>query len=303
MDVGFVCSRVRKDEKLLLEELRGRGHTVHRIDPRRGNLALDTPHLDDLDGGGTLGTEGDGADIVSVEDLDVAVNRELSQSRGLYTTRYLESYGVTVVNSHDTSRVCMDKVETSLALEEAGVDTPETRVAYTEESALEAAEELGYPVVVKPVVGSWARLLGKLNDREAAEAVFEHKKVLGSYEHSVFYLQEYVDHGGRDQRVMVADEEVVAAMERSTSDGWITNASEGAETTDVDLDTDTEAAAVEAAEAVGGGVVGVDVMHTPDGEPLVHEVNHTLEFKALTEASGVDVAAEFTDHLEEQAWT
>ena len=291
MDVGFVCSRVRKDEKLLLEELRGRGHDVVKIDPRRGSLALDEPQLEDL-----AGAESD----ADVDDLDVAVNREMSQSRGLYTTRFLESYGVPVVNSHSTSEICMDKVETSLALEEAGVETPETRVAYTEDSAVEAAEELGYPVVVKPVVGSWARLLGKLNDRDAAEAVFEHKKVLGSYEHSVFYLQEYVDHGGRDVRAMVADGEVVAAMERSTDEGWITNAASGADTTAAELDPSTEEAAVSAAEAVGGGVLGVDVMHRED-EPLVHEVNHTLEFKALTEASDVDVAAEFTDHLEEIA--
>ncbi|MFP4631916.1 MAG: RimK family alpha-L-glutamate ligase [Halobacteriales archaeon] len=285
MHVGFVCSRVRKDEKLLLEELRSRGHEVTKIDPRRGSLGLREPSLDDLD--------------VPVDSLDVAANREMSQSRGLYVTRFLESYGVPVVNSHETSRVCMDKIETSLALEEAGVPTPETHVAFTPESALEVCETIGYPVVVKPVVGSWARLLGKLNDREAAEAVFEHKKVLGSYEHDVVYLQEYVDHGGRDVRLMVRDSEVVAGMERQ-SDDWITNAARGAETTGYQPDERTREAAVSAVEAVGGGVLGVDVMHTDEG-PVVHEVNHTLEFKALTEASGVDIAAEYADHLEDRA--
>ena len=280
--VGFLCSRVRKDEKLLLKELRERAD-VERIDPREVSFGLDT------------------ANGVDVGTLDVVVDRAMSFSRGLYAARFFESYGVPVVNASRVARTCGDKVETSVALHEADVRTPDTRVAFTPESALETVEALGYPVVVKPVVGSWARLLAKVNDREAAEAVFEHKKVLGNYEHSVFYVQDFVEKPGRDIRVAVIGGEAVAAMYRS-SDDWITNAAAGAETTACEIDGRLEEVAVRAAEAVGAsdGVVGVDIMEDDD-ELTVHEVNHSLEFKALTEASGVNVAAEYADHVLEVA--
>lgn len=285
--VGFVCSRVRKDEKLLLEELRGRdGVEVERIDPRDVSLGLDDEH----------GTD------VEVDAIDVIVDRAMSYSRGLYAARFFESYGVPVVNSSDVARTCGDKVETTVALRENDVRTPETRVAFTPEAALETVESVGYPVVVKPVVGSWARLLAKVNDRDAAEAVFEHKKVLGSYEHSVFYVQDFVEKPGRDIRVAVIGGETVAAMYRS-SDDWITNAARGAETTNCEVTDEIERVALDAAGAVGcgeRGVVGVDIME--DGDALtVHEVNHSLEFKALTEASSVNVAGAYADHIVEVA--
>jgi [lysine-biosynthesis-protein LysW]--L-2-aminoadipate ligase len=287
--VGFLCSRVRKDEKLLLEELRGvDGVDVERIDPRNVSFGLD----------GMSGVD------VDADELDVVVDRAMSYSRGLYAARFFESYGVPVVNTSDVARTCGDKIETTVALSEAGVRTPETRVAFTPESALETVESLGYPVVVKPVVGSWARLLAKVNDRDAAEAVFEHKKVLGSYEHSVFYIQDFVEKPGRDIRVAVIGGEAVAAMYRSSED-WITNAARGAETTNCEITDEIEKVALDATEAVGCGeesVVGVDIME--DGNDLtVHEVNHSLEFKALTEASGVNIAGAYADHIVEVAET
>ena len=283
--VGFVCSRVRKDEKLLLEELRERdGVEVERIDPRDVSFGLE----------GTSGVD------VDADELDVVVDRAMSYSRGLYAARFFESYGVPVVNTSKVAHTCGDKVETTVALRENDVRTPETRVAFTPDSALETVESLGYPVVVKPVVGSWARLLAKVNDRDAAEAVFEHKKVLGSYEHSVFYIQNFVEKPGRDIRVAVIGGKAVAAMYRS-SDDWITNAARGAETTNCEVTDKIERVALDAAEAVGcgnEGVVGVDIME--DGNDLtVHEVNHSLEFKALTEASGVNVAGAYADHIVE----
>ncbi|XGI83567.1 lysine biosynthesis protein LysX [Halorutilales archaeon Cl-col2-1] len=284
MKVGFLYSRIRKDEKLLLNELRDRGHDVVKIDTRDVSLGLS----------GASGIEG--ADV-DVEDLDVVVNRAISYSRGLYSVRFFESYGVPTLNGYEVSRVCGNKVETSLALTENGVPTPKTRVAFTIDSALDTIDEMGYPVVVKPVIGSWARLLAKINDPESAEAVLEHKDVLGHYEHSVFYIQNYVDKPGRDIRVIVAGDDIVGAIYRS-SDEWITNAARGGEASNCDVTDELEEVALDAAEAVGGGVLGVDVMETDDGY-TVHEVNHSLEFKALTEATGIDVASEYVDYIEE----
>ncbi len=280
MNVGILYSRIRKDEKLLLTELRERDHDVEKIDVRKLRLGVSTPD-ERFDG------------------LDLVVDRCLATSRSLYATRFCESYGVPVVNSHETASICADKVQNSLALEEAGVPTPATTVAFTKEAALEAIEAFGYPCVLKPVVGSWGRLMAKIDSRDAAEAILEHKATLGHYEHKVFYVQEFVEKPGRDIRVVATDGEPVAAMVRS-SDHWITNAAKGAETDVFELDAELEELVSRASDAVGGGLLGIDLMES-DGGYTVHEVNHTVEFKALDSAVDVDVAAAVVDWLERTA--
>jgi [lysine-biosynthesis-protein LysW]--L-2-aminoadipate ligase len=292
VNVGVLYSRIRQDEKLLLTELRDRDHDVTKIDVRQERFALDSAPD-------------------AFEDLDVVVDRCLATSRSRYATKYCEHYGIPVVNTAETAATCADKVETSLALAGAGVPTPRTEVAFTTDAALEIVEDLGYPCVLKPVVGSWGRLMAKIDSRSAAEAILEHKATLGHYEHKVFYVQEFVDKPGRDIRVVAADGDPIAAMARS-GDHWLTNAAKGADTEAFAIDAELEALVQEASDAVGGGLLGIDLMETPgdetdcdetdgaatDGNYTVHEVNHTVEFKALTEVADVDVPAAVVDWLE-----
>ncbi len=282
MKVGVCYSRIRKDEKLLLNELRDRGHEVEKIDVRKLTFDVADTHE-------------------AFEDLDIVVDRCLATSRSLYVTRFAESYGVPIVNSHETADVCADKAKNSLALEDAGVPTPATKVAFTKETALEAIESFGYPCVIKPVVGSWGRLMAKIDSRDAAEAILEHKATLGHYEHKVFYVQEYVDKPDRDIRVLATDGEPIAGMVRS-SDHWITNAAKGATTDVFELDEQARALVARASEAVGGGLLGIDLMEIADPEGgdryTVHEINHTVEFKALQEAVDIDVPGAVVDWLE-----
>ncbi|ELY91054.1 lysine biosynthesis protein LysX [Natrialba hulunbeirensis JCM 10989] len=280
LQIGILYSRIRKDEKLLLTELRERGHEVTKIDVRKQTFDIS-----------------EAADEFA--DLDIVVDRCLATSRSLYATQFFDAYGIPVVNSHETADVCADKVKNSLALEKAGVPTPATKVAFTKETAMEAIEEFGYPCVLKPVVGSWGRLMAKIDSPDAAEAILEHKATLGHYEHKVFYVQEFVEKPGRDIRVLAVDGEPVAAMVRS-SDHWITNAAKGAETDVFELDDEAKELVQKSSDAVGGGLLGVDLMETADGY-TVHEVNHTVEFKALNDAVETDVAGTVVDWLEEKA--
>jgi len=287
VNVGLLYSRIRKDEKLLLSELRDRDHEVTKIDVRDQQFSLsDAPE--------------------SFEDVDIVLDRCLATSRSLYATQFCEAYDVPVVNEPRTAEICADKVKNSLALEQAGVPTPNTEVSFTKESAMQSIEKFGYPCVLKPVVGSWGRLMAKIDSRSAAEAVLEHKATLGHYEHKVFYVQEFVEKPGRDIRVLATDGEPVGAMVRS-SDHWLTNAAQGAETEAFELDEEAERLVEEASEAVGNGLLGVDLMEVgvdEEGEPTgytVHEVNHTVEFKALADATDTDVAAEVVDWLETKA--
>ncbi len=228
--------------------------------------------------------------------FDVVLERCVSYSQGLNAVRIFETWGIPTVNTPRLAEICGDKLKTSALLAQAKVPQPETIVAFTPESALEAIEMLGYPVVLKPTVGSWGRLLAKINDREAAEAVLEHKAVLGSYQHSVFYIQEYVDKPGRDIRAFVLGIEPVSAIYRS-SDHWITNTSRGGKGTPCQLDPALVEICTLAAEAVGGGALAVDVIEHPDRGYLITEINHTMEFHTAQPATGIDIAGMIVDYV------
>jgi [lysine-biosynthesis-protein LysW]--L-2-aminoadipate ligase len=279
MNVGILYSRIRKDEKLLLNELRERDHEITKIDVRKHQFNVHNP-----------------PEIF--EGVDLVLDRCLSTSRSLYITRFCEAYGIPVVNGPETAETCADKVKNSLALASAGVPTPNTDVAFTTEAALESIEAFGYPCVLKPVMGSWGRLMAKLDSRSAAEAILEHKETLGHYEHKVFYIQEFVAKPDRDIRVVAVDGEPIAAMARS-SDHWLTNAAKGAETEVFEPDEEARELVRKASNAVGGGLLGIDLMETEAGY-TVHEVNHTVEFKALNEIVDVDVPSKVVDWLEMQ---
>ena len=200
------------------------------------------------------------------------------------------------MNTYNVATVCGDKLLTSCALAEHNVPQPEVRVAFTEESALKTIEDMGYPVVLKPAVGSWGRLLSKVNDRDAAEAILEHKTVLGSYHHSIFYIQKYVEKSGRDIRSFVVGDKCIAAIYR-TSPHWITNTARGGTATKCEVTKELNDISVNAARAVGGGIVGVDLLEDPDRGLLVNEVNYTIEFRNSITTTGVDIPQRILDYV------
>ncbi len=276
--VGVLYSRVRAEEKLLFEALEQRGVDFDLLDDRE--LVFDL----------TAGREQ--ADALAR--YDVVVERCINHSRALYSLRILNDRGVPTVNTAQVADVCGNKLQTTSALTAAGVPSPRTLIAYTPESALAAIEELGYPVVLKPAVGSWGRLLSKLNDREAAEAVLEHKAVLGTYHHSIFYIQEYVDKPMRDIRAFVAGDETICAIYRD-SEHWITNTARGGKSSNCPVTPELHDLCVRAARAVGGGVVAIDVLEDPERGLLVNEVNYTMEFRNSILPTGVDIPARMVD--------
>ncbi len=186
-----MLSQVRLEEKLIFAAAEREGLDLVRIHDKELILRLDRP---------------------SFAEVPVVLDRSLVHSRAEYTLRFLSSVGIRAINSYHATAICDNKFHTSIALEEHNVPTLRTAIAFTPDSALKAIEQFGYPVVLKPTAGSWGRLLAKINDRDAAEALLEHKEVLGSYHHSIFYVQEYVRKPGRDIRVFVVGQEVVCGF-------------------------------------------------------------------------------------------
>ena len=273
MRVGFLHSLIRPEEKLLIAEFRRRpGVELVFLDDRKMIFDLH---------------EGPGVDVV--------LERCINHSRAMHALRLLEGVGLACVNRYAVSRRCGDKILTAAALEEHGVAQPPLRIAFTEESALRAIEEMGYPVVLKPAVGSWGRLLSKVNDREAAETILEHKSVLGSYHHSIFFIQKYVEKNGRDIRSFVVGEQCVAAIYRASSH-WITNTARGGEASECPVTGEIAEISLRAADAVGGGILAVDLFETRQGL-LVNEINYTMEFRNSIDTTGVDIPARMVDYV------
>jgi len=274
--VGFLHSLIRPEEKLLLAEFAQRKATVEMIDDRAVQFTLGEP----------------------AAQVDVIVERCLNHSRALHALRLFESQGIPCVNSAAVAATCGDKLMTSVALAEHGVPQPEVRVAFTPESALVAIEAMGYPVVLKPAVGSWGRLLAKVNDRDAAEALLEHKTVLGSYHHSIFYIQRYVDKPGRDIRAFVIGDECIAAIYRD-SPHWITNTARGGRASVCPITPELAHLAAAGARAVGGpkgAVVALDIFETPDGL-VVNEINYTMEYRNSIAPTGVNIPGRIADYV------
>ncbi len=276
--IAVVCSRVRAGEKLLLAALQKTGVTVHRYDERDLSFAVGRPAGDH-----------------PLLSYGVVILRCLAHSKTQVIAEILNSWGVTTVNSADVIRRCGDKISTTLALQRHGLPVPETVAAADPGPALVAMEEIGYPVVLKPTVGSWGRLLARINDRDAAEAILEHKTVLGSYQHGIFYIQEYVGKPGRDIRAFVIGGETVAAIYRY-SDHWLTNTARGARAENCPVVPELEALCRRVSGAVGGGVLAVDLLESERGL-LVNEVNCTMEFRNSIEPTGVDIPGEMARYV------
>ena len=276
MKIGLLYSRVRVEEKLLFEALDARGVQYDRIDDRDVQFDLDNPG--------------------SWRDYDVILERCINHSRALFALKILNDWGIPSVNTAYVADVCGNKLVTSSALVRAGVPTTRIKVAFTPDSAIKAIEELGYPVVLKPAVGSWGRLLSKINDREAAEAVLEHKEVLGSYHHSIFCIQEYIRKPGRDIRAFVVGDETIAAIYR-TAEHWITNTARGGVATGCPVTPELNRICVAASNAVGGGITGVDLFEDPERGYIVNEVNYTIEFRNSIATTGVDIPNRIIDYV------
>ena len=271
--IGFLYTRLRVEEKYLLEELE-KYNDVEIVRINDGDTFFDINRLP--------------------EPVDVLFERSISYSRGLYISRIFEANGIPVVNSSLVAERCGDKYITSQILAKNGIPTPRVFMAFDEASALQAIEAMGYPCVLKPVVGSWGRLLAKVENREMAEALIEHKATLG-VNHQVFYIQEYINKPGRDIRAFVVGEEAICAIYRS-SENWITNTARGGIATNCPVTDEIAELCQRAAHAIGGGLLALDLFETENGL-TINEINHTMEFRNSIATTGVNIPQRMVDYV------
>ena len=274
----ILFDRVRSEEKMLQEKASELGHDAKMIDAKITQVNTESKKSD-FDFG------------------DVVLERCVSYFRGLHFTACLEFLDVPVINSFEVANNCGNKMITSLLLKKHNVPTPKTYFTFSSEAALENLEKIGYPVVIKPVVGSWGRGVMPLKDRDTADAIIEVRELNDGPLDRIYYLQEMVNRPPRDIRVIVIGDQVVAAMYRTSSGSFKTNIAVGGEPVACEITKELEDVCMKAAKAVGGGILGVDVMEDKKRGLVVHEVNNTVEFKGLAKVVKKDIPKEMIDFV------
>jgi [lysine-biosynthesis-protein LysW]--L-2-aminoadipate ligase len=273
--ITLLASRINNEEKLIMSAIARHGFSYDVTDSRKLFVALHGNALP-----------------------SVVLNREIGHFRATYAATALEAAGARVLNTAAATATCGDKWLTSVELNRRGLPTPRTSLAMTPAAALPALDEIGYPAVLKPLVGSWGRMVTAVTDRHMAAAVLEHVEALPAPQSHVVYVQELVPKLDRDIRVIVVGGAVVGATYRRGAE-WRTNVARGAVSEPCELDDTTTKLAVAAAEAVGADIAGVDLLEDGEGRVFVLEVNHRVEFAGFQKAheGRVDVADRIVAHV------
>lgn len=275
MRIAMLHSRIRAEERLLLDCFDEMGVSIDPIDLRSEVFDPSNPG--------------------KWAQYDAVLDRSMSLTHSRAAVMILEGFGVRCINPGAATEICADKLATTIALVRAGLPTPGVRVGLTADSGLEAVEQIRYPCVLKPTVGSWGRLMARVNDRDAAEAVLEHRESLGSVAQRVMYAQEYIAKPDRDIRVFVVGDEPIAAIVR-TSEHWVTNTARGATAVGIPLNEEFRDLAARSAQAVGADLCAIDLLECPDRGLLVNEINHSMEFRNSIETTGVNIPMHIAEH-------
>ena len=275
--VCIVFDRLRVEEKMLQKEASELGHDAVMLDAKITQVNTDSKK-EDFDFG------------------DVVLERCVSYFRGLHFTASLEFMDIPVLNKFEVANICGNKMFMTLLLKKKNIPTPKTYFSFSSQSAAENLEKVGFPLVIKPVIGSWGRGVMPLKDKDTMEAVFEIRDITDSPHDRIYYLQELIKRPPRDIRVITVGDEPIAAMYRKSSGGFKTNIALGADPELCEITKEMEDMAVKSSKAMGGGILGIDMMEDDEKGLIVHEVNNTVEFKGLARVAQRNIPKEMVEY-------
>ena len=275
--ICIVFDRLRTEEKLLQKKAEELGYETSMIDAKITSFDTDSKP-ENFDFG------------------DVVLERCVSYYRGLHFTACLEFLDIPVINKFDVANTCGNKMITSMLLKKNNIPTPKTYFSFSAETALENFENIGYPLVIKPIIGSWGRSVMPIKDKDTAEAVIENRQVTDGPQDRIYYLQEMIDRPPRDIRVITVGDQAVSAMYRKSSGGFKTNIALGADPELCQITKEMGDLCEKTSKAVGGGILGIDLMEDKERGLVVHEVNNTVEFKGLVKVSEKNIPKEMIDY-------
>ena len=274
--ICVVFDRLRSEEKMLQKEASNLGHDTVMLDAKITQVNTDSKKEDY-----NLG--------------DVVLERCVSYFRGLHFTASLEFLDIPVLNKFDVASVCGNKMFMTLLLKKNNIPTPKTYFSFSSQSASDNLEKIGYPLVIKPVIGSWGRGVMPIKDKDTMDAVSEIRDITDSPHDRIYYLQELIKRPPRDIRVITIGNNPVAAMYRKSSGGFKTNIALGADPELCKITSEMEDMASKASKAMGGGILGIDMMEDNQNGLVVHEVNNTVEFKGLARVAQRNIPKEMIE--------
>jgi [lysine-biosynthesis-protein LysW]--L-2-aminoadipate ligase len=278
VELCIIYDKVRFEEKVLYEKAQKKGIKAQIVDGKTVTITTDSKKKDLALG-------------------DVIMQRSVSHYRGLYLTACLEFLGFPVINKFSVGETCGNKLLTSLVLAKSKIPTPKTHFAFSAGSAMETMSKTGFPLVLKPIVGSWGRGVFPLRDEEIAGMVVEMREEDDSPFARIYYVQEMIDRPPRDIRCVVVGDQLVTAVYRySAQNEWRTNVARGGKAELTPITKELEELALKAAKAVGGGILGVDMMEDKKRGLIVHEVNNTVEFHGAASVSKADIPAAMIEY-------
>ena len=275
--ICIVFDRLRTEEKLLQKNAEQLGYETSMVDAKITSFDTDSKPE-------------------NFEFGDVVLERCVSYYRGLHFTACLEFMDIPVINKFDVANTCGNKMITSMLLKKNNIPTPKTYFSFSAETALNNFEKVGYPLVIKPIIGSWGRSVMPVKDKDTAEAVIENRQVTDGPQDRIYYLQEMIDRPPRDIRVITVGDQAVSAMYRKSSGGFKTNIALGADPELCQITKEMEDLCEKTSKAVGGGILGIDLMEDKEKGLVVHEVNNTVEFKGLVKVSEKNIPKEMIDY-------
>jgi [lysine-biosynthesis-protein LysW]---L-2-aminoadipate ligase len=227
----------------------------------------------------------------------VILQRCVSYFKSMHSTAALEGLGARMINSLYTSIMCGNKLFSHMELQKHGIATPNAFCTFSTPSAIEGINRFGYPVVIKPTIGSWGRLIGLLNDEEAVKTVLEDREHMFPIYH-INYLEEFVKRPPRDIRAIVVGDKIVAAIYRySGNNEWKTNMALGGRAESCPITKELEDICLDATKIFKGDIVGVDLMESTNYGLVVHEVNNTTEFKNTVRVTGIDIPSLIVNYM------
>jgi [lysine-biosynthesis-protein LysW]---L-2-aminoadipate ligase len=278
-EITVLYDNIRWEEKALLEAGKKKNINLQMLDCKKLSLDLDS----------------------EVKNYGTVLQRCVSYYRNLHSTAGLEGMGVNVINCLNTGIFAGNKLFTHMLLKKQGVSTPFATVSFSKEAALESLEKHGYPKIIKPTVGSWGRMVSKINDIDSAEGIIESREKMYPI-YQIHYLEEFVQRPPRDIRAIVVGDKVVAAIYRSSGNGsWKTNMALGGIAEECKVSNEMEDICIKAKDAVQGQIVGVDLMESKDKGLVVHEVNNTTEFKNTVRVCEVNIPSLMIDYAVESS--
>jgi [lysine-biosynthesis-protein LysW]---L-2-aminoadipate ligase len=279
MELSIIYDKLRFEEKELHDKAVNKGINTQLIDAKPISFSTDINYNNSIKG-------------------DIFLQRCLSHFRGLYITYCLEYFNHKVINNYDVNEICGNKLRTSLLLAKSKIPSPKTYFTFSAESFKELTHKLGFPLVLKPLVGSWGRGVFPIRNEETANIIMEMREENDSALSRIYYVQEMIKRPPRDIRCIVAGDQIITAIYRYSAVGeWRTNVAMGGHTGIAPITHELEEIVIKAATAVGGGILGIDIMEDENQGLVIHEINSNVEFRGASQVSQVDIANSMIEYI------